>query len=150
MENVSYLISRHCLQCFVQFSPFLHVCFRSRINISKLSIFCVECGFDKLVFHQPLKWKDLGRYERNQSSFYSSWNLNCAFAFWDMSHIKLSLTCLNKKDLGRTLLDYQGKLNNVLNQLKNNLDKMNNKFCKIEPDSHISWNVNDKMQMTNW
>ena len=62
-----------------------------------------------------------------------------------MSHIESFLMRLSKKDLVRTLLDYQGKLNNVLNEIKNNLNELKNKFCKIESDSHISSNVNDKL-----
>ena len=43
------------------------------------------------------------------------------------------------------LLDYQGKLNNILDELKNNLNVLKTKFCKLESNMHISRNINDKL-----
>ena len=62
-----------------------------------------------------------------------------------MSHTELSLMRLNKEDLVRMLLDYQGKYNNILDELKNDLNELETKFCKLESDLHISRNVNDKL-----
>ena len=62
-----------------------------------------------------------------------------------MSHTESSLMRLNKEDLVRTLLDYQGKFNNILDELKINLNELKTKFCKLESDLHISRNVNDKV-----
>ena len=62
-----------------------------------------------------------------------------------MSHTESSLMRLNKDDLVRMLLDYQGKLNNILDELKNDLNELKTKFCKLESDLHISRNVNDKL-----
>ena len=52
---------------------------------------------------------------------------------------------LNKEDMVRMLLDYQGKINNILNELRNHLNETKTKFCKLESDLHISRNVNDKL-----
>ena len=52
---------------------------------------------------------------------------------------------LNKEDLIRMLLHYQGKFNNILDELKNHLNELKTKFCKLESDLHISRNVNDKL-----
>ena len=52
---------------------------------------------------------------------------------------------LNKEDLVRMLLDYQGKFNNNLDELKNNMNELKTKFCKLESNLHISRNVNDKL-----
>ena len=62
-----------------------------------------------------------------------------------MSHTELSLMCLNKEDLVRMLLDYHGKFNNILDELKSNLNELKTKFCKLESDLLISMNVNDKL-----
>ena len=62
-----------------------------------------------------------------------------------MSHSESSLMRLNKGDLVRMLLDYQGKFNNILDELKNDLNELKTKFCKLESDLHISRNVNDKL-----
>ena len=55
-----------------------------------------------------------------------------------MSHTVSSHMRLNKEDLVRMLLDYQGIFNNILDELKT-------KFRKLESDLHISMNVNDKL-----
>ena len=62
-----------------------------------------------------------------------------------MSHTESSLMLLNKEDLSIMLLDYQGKFNYILDELKNNLNELKTKFCKLESDLHISRNVNDKL-----
>ena len=51
---------------------------------------------------------------------------------------------LNKEDLVKMLLDYQGNFGNILDKLKNELNELKTKFCKLESDLHISRNVNDK------
>ena len=45
----------------------------------------------------------------------------------------------------RVLLDYQGKFNNILDELKNELNELKTKFSKGESDLHSSGNVNDKL-----
>ena len=62
-----------------------------------------------------------------------------------MSHIESSLMRLNKEDLVRIILDSQGKFNNILDELKNNLNELKTNFFKIESDLHISRNTNDKL-----
>ena len=62
-----------------------------------------------------------------------------------MSHTESSLMRLNKEDLVRMLLDFQGKFNNILDELKIDLNELKTKFWKLESDLHISRNVNDKM-----
>ena len=41
--------------------------------------------------------------------------------------------------------DYQGKFNNILVELNNDLNELKTKSCKLESDLHISGNVNDKL-----
>ena len=53
---------------------------------------------------------------------------------------------LNKDDLVRMLLDYQGKFNNILDKLKNNLNELKTNLCKLESDLHISRNLNDRLK----
>ena len=60
-----------------------------------------------------------------------------------MSQTESSFIRLNKEDLVRMLLDYQGKFSNILDELKINLNELKTKFCKLESDLHISRNVND-------
>ena len=62
-----------------------------------------------------------------------------------MPHTESPLMRLNKEDLVRMLLGYQGKLNNILDELKSNFNELKNKFCKLESHLHISRNVNDKL-----
>ena len=62
-----------------------------------------------------------------------------------MSYTESSLMHLNKEDLERMLLDYLGKFNNILDELKNDLNDLKNKFCKLESDLNVSRNVNDKL-----
>ena len=62
-----------------------------------------------------------------------------------MSHTESSLLRLDKEDLVRMLLDYEGKFNNILDEPKKDLNELKTKFCKLESDLHISRNVNDKL-----
>ena len=62
-----------------------------------------------------------------------------------MDHTDASLMKLNKEDLVRLLLDYQGKCNSILDDLKNNFDELKTKFTKLEADVNISKNVNSKL-----
>ena len=62
-----------------------------------------------------------------------------------MNHTESSLMKLNKEDLVRLLLDYQGKFNSFLNGLKNNFDELKTKFTKLETDLNVSRNVNYKL-----
>ena len=62
-----------------------------------------------------------------------------------MSLTKSSLMLLNKEGLVRMLLDYQGQFNNILDELKNDLNELKTNFCKLKSDLHISRNVNDKL-----
>ena len=52
---------------------------------------------------------------------------------------------LNKEDLVRLLLDYQGKFNSTLDDSKNNFDELRTKFTKLEADVNISRNINSKL-----
>ena len=45
-----------------------------------------------------------------------------------MDHTEGSLMKLNKEDLVRLLLDYQGKCNSILDDLKNNFDELKEKM----------------------
>ena len=62
-----------------------------------------------------------------------------------MDHTEASLMKLNKKDLVCFLLDYQDKLNAILDDLKNNFDELKAKFTKLEADLNKSRNVNSKL-----
>ena len=52
---------------------------------------------------------------------------------------------LNKEDLVRMFLDYQGNFSNILDELKSDLNELQPKFRKLESDLHISRNVNEKL-----
>ena len=62
-----------------------------------------------------------------------------------MSHTESSLMRLNKEDLVTMSLDYQEKFNNILDEIKIDLNELKTKFCKLESDLHISRNVNDTL-----
>ena len=64
------------------------------------------------------------------------------FHLTDLSLINL------KKDLLPLLLHYQGKLNSILNELKNNFDQLKSKFTKLEVDLNIFRKVNSKLSDT--
>ena len=70
---------------------------------------------------------------------------HCAFENWSMSYTVSSIMRLNKEDLVRMLIDYQGKPNNSLDELKNHVNKLKTELWKFESDLHISRNVNDKL-----
>ena len=53
-----------------------------------------------------------------------------------------------KKDLLPLLLHYQGKLNSILNELKNNFDQLKSKFTKLEVDLNIFRKINSKLSDT--
>ena len=52
---------------------------------------------------------------------------------------------VKQRRFDKVLLHYQGKFNNILDELKNHLNELKTKFCKLESDLHISRNVNDKL-----
>ena len=62
-----------------------------------------------------------------------------------MDQTEASLMKLNKEDLVRLLLDYQGKFNSILDDLKNNFDELKTKFTKLEADVNISKNSSSKL-----
>ena len=68
-------------------------------------------------FRQPRKWKDICQSERNVNSFFSSCNLNCAFATWNMSHAESSLIRLTLS--WRRLLSYR---NQSIDLLRKSID----------------------------
>ena len=45
----------------------------------------------------------------------------------------------------RLLLDYQGKFNSILDDLKNIFDELKTKFTKLEVDLNISKYINSKL-----
>ena len=69
-----------------------------------------------------------------------------------MAHNDASLMKLNKEDLIRITLDYQGKFNNILDDLKkdisdlkSDLSGLKSDFSKLEADIQVSRNVNSKL-----
>ena len=59
---------------------------------------------------------------------------------------------LNKEDLVRITLDYQGKFNNILHDLKkdisdlkSDLSGLKSDFSKLEADMQVSRNINSKL-----
>ena len=52
---------------------------------------------------------------------------------------------LNKENLVRLLLDYQGKFDSILEDVKNNFDELKTKFTILEADLNTSRNVNSKL-----
>ena len=69
-----------------------------------------------------------------------------------MAHNEASLIKLNNEDLVRNTLDYQGKFNNILEDLKKDiceskidLSGMKFDFSKLEADIQVSRNVNSKL-----
>ena len=70
----------------------------------------------------------------------------------DMAHNEASLMKLNKEDLVRITLGYQGKFNNILDylkkdisDLKSDLSGLKSDFSKLEADVQVSRNVNSKL-----
>ena len=71
-----------------------------------------------------------------------------------MAHSDASLMKLNKEDLIRITLDYQGKFNSIfilddlkkdISDLKNNLSGLQSDFSKLEADVQVTRNVNSKL-----
>ena len=62
-----------------------------------------------------------------------------------MDHIEESLKKLIKDDLVCLLMDYQGKFNSILDDLKIKFDELKTKFTKLEADLNIPKNVNSKL-----
>ena len=62
-----------------------------------------------------------------------------------MDRTKSSLMKLNKDDLVLLLLDYKGKFNSILDDLKNNFDEIKGKFTKLESDLNMSRNAYSKL-----
>ena len=52
---------------------------------------------------------------------------------------------LKKEDLIRLLLDYQGKFYFIMDDLKNNFDRLRPTFTKLEVDLNVSKNVYSKL-----
>ena len=63
-------------------------------------------------------------------------------------HLTDSSLITLKKDLLPLLLHYQGKLNSILDELKNNFDQLKSKFTKLEVDLNIFRKVNSKLSDT--
>ena len=69
-----------------------------------------------------------------------------------MAHNEASLMKLNKEDLVRITLDYQGKFNGILDDLKkdisdlkNDLSELKSDYSKLEADMQFTRNVNSKL-----
>ena len=62
-----------------------------------------------------------------------------------MVHTLASLEKLGKSDLARLVIDYQNKVDAVLNNINSELLDLKNKFTKFESDMEISRNVNNKL-----
>ena len=69
-----------------------------------------------------------------------------------MAHNEVSLMKLNKKDLVRITLDYQGTFNNILEDLKKDIFDLKSDLCglkydfsKLEADVQVTRNVNSKL-----
>ena len=69
-----------------------------------------------------------------------------------MAHNKAFLMKLNKKDLVRVTLDYRGKFNSILDDLrkdilylKSDLSGLKSDFAKLEADIKVTRNVNSKL-----
>ena len=70
----------------------------------------------------------------------------------NMAHNETSLIKLNKEDLVRITLDYQGKFNNILDDLKKDISYLKSDlfgqksdWSKLEADIQVSRNVNSKL-----
>ena len=65
-----------------------------------------------------------------------------------MDHTESALMKLNQEDFAHLLLDYQGKFNCILDNLKNYFDEFKAKFTKIEADRLII-NIERKVLQMN-
>ena len=70
----------------------------------------------------------------------------------NVGHNEASLMKLNKEDLVRITLDYQGKFNDILDDLKkdishlkSDLSGLKSDFSKLEPDIQVSRNIDSKL-----
>ena len=70
----------------------------------------------------------------------------------NIAYNEASLIKLNKEDLVRITLDYQGKFNNILDHLtkdisdlKSDLSRLKSDFSKLEADIQVTRNVNSKL-----
>ena len=48
-------------------------------------------------------------------------------------------------ELGRLVLDYQGKFNAVLQSLKDDVSEIKSKFCVLKSELQVSKNVTDNL-----
>ena len=62
-----------------------------------------------------------------------------------MAHIEQSLSKLSKDDMGRLVLDYQGKFGWVLKTVKDDICEMKTKFKTLESEFHVSKTVTDNL-----
>ena len=69
-----------------------------------------------------------------------------------MAPNKASLMRLNKEDLVRITLDYQGKFNSILDDLKkdicglkSDLSGLKSDFSKLEAEKQVTKNINSKL-----
>ena len=62
-----------------------------------------------------------------------------------VNHTKYSLLKLSKDELGRLVLDHQGKFNSVLQSLKDDVSKMKSKVNVLESELQVSKNVTDSL-----
>ena len=69
-----------------------------------------------------------------------------------MAHNEESLMKLNEEDLVRIRLDYQGKFNNILDDLKKDISDfksdpsgLKSAFSKLEADIQVNRNINSKL-----
>ena len=69
-----------------------------------------------------------------------------------MAHNEESLMKLNEEDLVRIRLDYQGKFNNILDDLKKDISDfksdpsgLKSDFSKLEADIQVNRNINSKL-----
>ena len=70
------------------------------------------------------------------------------FFFWSMARDEASLMKLNKEELLRITMDYQGKFDGVLDDylwLKNDLSGLKSDFSKLEADIQVIRNINTKL-----
>ena len=74
---------------------------------------------------------------------FSSWNLKIFLRYSE--HESYQLWNSNEEALVHLLLDYQGKFNSILNDLKNNFNELKAKFTKLEIDLNLSRNINSKL-----
>ena len=62
-----------------------------------------------------------------------------------MAHIEQSLSKLSKDDLGRLVLNYQGKFDSMLKTVKDDIFELKTKFAALELELHVSKTVTDNL-----